>query len=127
MTTYVESSGRFGVRLYGEKGDKAILPKNLRRYQYDGMDACRVCSAVINLNAFPSCNCNPSGAHKRDEDDVLFGDDDGDSNLKIDHATASHGLCSAQCGDDGGGGAKSTIPTTKPTLTSSYEGCPDRS
>jgi len=61
VACYIESTGRFGVRLHKDKENKAFLPQNLWRYKRNG-ELCKVCGVSINLNAFPPCDCSNSTA-----------------------------------------------------------------
>ena len=60
ITCFAISSGPFGVRLYGEKNnEQALLPKNLAVYASGNNELCVKCGDILNLNAFPPCDCRP--------------------------------------------------------------------
>ena len=67
ITGVATKSGRFGVRLHGDREDKAILPKNMRKYDFDGTEMCVACKEPVDLNSFPSCDSDPPTAISRSE------------------------------------------------------------
>ena len=54
----LESNGRVGILLHGEKKPIALKPDNLMSYHFQTDDMCRSCGDWLKLCAFPPCNCD---------------------------------------------------------------------
>jgi len=64
VIAFNSSSGRYAVELHPTRERKSIKGSNLISFHYDprNPELCRCCSAPVNLNAFPVCDCEPRAA-----------------------------------------------------------------